>query len=354
MKREIQDQEEVKNFVDSMYYLLEDHEKKDKYEIGIDETYIYAERLITADKAMHDLVKDKFTLDNNLKKYDAIFGLKANQIDIFEEFPTNKFSPYAEILFKSTLPKNCTNEKAIFLPNEEKYNFLKNLKEKLTETECQKKIKLEKKKISKNKQSLLKYIKELFEYRSKILVVRIDCSYQRTEKTYPKLDDKTTYRERQQKKIGELAKKVTEERSKLLKALKNKYKTGLVGYVWKLEYGERKGFHYHMFFFFDGSIHQEDINIAKEIGETWKNEITNKRGLYWNCNANKDNYAKNGKLGIGAIKHNDKELRANLEVAAKYLTKSDYFINTVLPNGTRTFGKGATKQKKKQGRPRKS
>ena len=354
MKKETRDQKEANAFLNSMYYLLEDHEKKDGYEIGIDETSSYAETLITADKAMQDLVKNEFTLDTKLSKYNPIFLLKAEQHEILEEFPTSKFSPYTERLFNSTLPNNYENEKGMFLPEKEKYSFLKNLKERLTEAECQKKIEQEKKQISKNKQSLLKYIRELFEYRSKLLVIRIDCSYRRTEKSYPKLDYEATYIERKHKKIGEIAKEVTEERATLLKTLRKKYKKGLVGYVWKLEYGEHKGFHYHMFFFFDGSIHQKDINIAREIGEIWKNEITNERGLYWNCNATKDNYAKNGKLGIGAIKHSDKELRANLEVTAEYLTKTDYFIKTVLPNGTRTFGKGSVKQKEKQGRPRKA
>lgn len=53
----------------------------------------------------------------------------------------------------------------------------------------------------------------------------------------------------------------------------NKLFDNRVGYVWKLEYGIDKGFHYHMMI--------QDINIAKMIGEYWAAVITHYRGLYY-------------------------------------------------------------------------
>ncbi|WEH93381.1 inovirus-type Gp2 protein [Acinetobacter soli] len=32
----------------------------------------------------------------------------------------------------------------------------------------------------------------------------------------------------------------------------------MVGYIWKLEYGIKKGYHYHFIFFMDGNIHKKE------------------------------------------------------------------------------------------------
>ena len=138
----------------------------------------------------------------------------------------------------------------------------------------------------------------------------------------------------------------------MLQLEKKKYKKNLVGYVWKLEYGADKAFHYHMIFFFFFSNHRQDVKIAKSIGEMWKHEITNGKGIYWNCNAKKKHFEKNGRIATGKIKHDDQKLRENLNLMASYLTKPDYFVKLTLSNGTRTFGKGSKPKKIKAGRPR--
>ena len=130
----------------------------------------------------------------------------------------------------------------------------------------------------------------------------------------------------------------------------------LLGYAWRLEYGSLKGFHYHTFFFFDGSKKREDVNIAKMIGEYWVNVITKGRGLYYNCNAKKDQYKH---CGIGMINDSNTELRQGLEIAARYLTKQDYYakmdFNDKDGKKARTFGKGEiTKPKSSRGRRRKT
>ena len=118
----------------------------------------------------------------------------------------------------------------------------------------------------------------------------------------------------------------------------------MVGYIWRLEYGEEsKGFHNHFFFFFDGSAVQQDITIARMIGEYWVNVITQDRDLYYNCNARKEKYER---CGIGIINHHDMQLIANLKLAAQYLAKPDEYINAFMTDIDigRTFGRGTLRE----------
>lgn len=126
----------------------------------------------------------------------------------------------------------------------------------------------------------------------------------------------------------------------------------LLGHVWKLEYGAEKGFHFHVLFFFRGARVWKDKKLARLIGEYWKNQITNGRGIYYNCNANKALYRS---LGIGMIKYDNMALRAGLCKAAEYLIKVDHFARLLTPDNGRTFGRGEILEPKGDndpGRPR--
>lgn len=56
---------------------------------------------------------------------------------------------------------------------------MEHLKRGLAEDSFKKDIQQKRKAISKNKQSLLRYIESLFEYRSRLLVLRMDFSYKK-------------------------------------------------------------------------------------------------------------------------------------------------------------------------------
>lgn len=130
----------------------------------------------------------------------------------------------------------------------------------------------------------------------------------------------------------------------------NKLFKHIVGYIWRIEWTESRGYHAHVYFFFDGSKVRQDAFYGNEIGFYWRDRITGGRGTFWNCNAHKAQYKH---LGIGMISHDDPVGRQNVMRAIKYLTKPDQFLRVKSP-GRRVFGTGIMPgaRKSKAGRPR--
>ncbi|QAY89975.1 inovirus-type Gp2 protein [Pseudomonas sp. ACM7] len=183
---------------------------------------------------------------------------------------------------------------------------------------------------NKNYKELTGYADALFERYSRLLVLRVDLSYSKENA----------------KTAQDQAKR---DRERLFEnARANKLFDNMVGYIWKLEHGPEKGFHYHMIFFFDGSKVREDITLAKRIGEYWEAVVTKGRGLYFNCNAVKRTYKS---CGIGMIDHTDVQLRKGLRNVVIYLTKTDLYMK--LQTEGRGMGKGLRPAPKgPRGRPR--
>jgi len=319
---------------------------------------------------IHDNLRDLALIEQNLvrlasdqrrqlneRPYQVLLNLRKQKDMIQNYFALNTFSPYVNLFFDITDAAKTNKYSDL--------KFLEALKKAMIQDDnFRKEIQQKRKAISKNKQSLLRYIDSLFEYRSRLLVLRIDFSYQKdaggffdqsTDQSTEQSTDKRIdliFGAKKKDLLENWSIEVREQRNRLIKQLKKKYKKDLVGYVWKLEYGADKAFHYHMIFFLDESKHHQDIRIAESIGEMWKHEITNGRGIYWNCNAKKKHFEKNGRIATGKIKHDDQELRANLNHMASYLTKPDYFVKLTLSDACRTFGKGGKPKKIKAGRPR--
>lgn len=122
-----------------------------------------------------------------------------------------------------------------------------------------------------------------------------------------------------------------------------------VGFISSLELGHAVGFHIHLMVFFDGSIHQEDINLARMIGTHWNIKVTEGKGWHYNCNANKDKYKK---LGIGRIEYWDKESISNLETTALYLCKADCLLDAVIGQAQAFFRGNMPSRKSGLGRSR--
>ncbi|WP_255587569.1 YagK/YfjJ domain-containing protein [Deefgea piscis] len=183
------------------------------------------------------------------------------------------------------------------------------------------------------------YIEYLFERYARLLVIRLDFGF----------------------RVGsELRSDLLQCRECFQRMLNNREHNSLfknqVGYIWRLEYGEKKGWHYHCIFFFDGSKSRQDITLGDEIGSYWMNAITKGQGTYWNCNRHKERYELFKTLGVGMVYYKDELKREKLLQAAAYLCKIDQFLRQALPEGVegvRTFGRGEISSRAaNQGRPR--
>jgi len=331
--------------MESSYYLDTDIDPNQP-QPALGESYTYLGSLVLIEKDLIRLASDQ---NINPQSYDLLLNLRKQKTIIQDSFALNTFSPYVNLFFDVA---NIAREE-----NYSNVEFLEHLKRGVAKDCFKKEIQQKRKAISKNKQSLLRYIESLFEYRSRLLVLRMDFSYQKDAGGFFTTSDgqriDLIFGTKDKDLLEKWSIEVREQRNQLIKQLKKKYKKDLVGYVWKLEYGADKAFHYHMIFFLDESKHHQDVRIAESIGEMWKHEITNGKGIYWNCNAKKKHFEKNKRIATGKIKHNDQELRENLNIMASYLTKPDYFVKLTLSDGTRTFGKGGKPKKMKSGRPRK-
>jgi hypothetical protein len=333
--------------MESSYY-LETDTNPDQPQPAIGEAYTHLGELALIEKDLLKLASDQRNKINQ-QSYELLLNLRKQKNVIQNHFALNTFSPYVNLFFDVA---NIAREE-----NYSNVEFLEHLQKEVTGDQFRKEIQQKRKAISKNKQSLLRYIESLFEYRSRLLVLRMDFSYQKDAGGFFTTSDDQRidliFGAKNKDLLEKWSIEVREQRNQLIKKLKKKYKKDLIGYVWKLEYGADKAFHYHMIFFLDESKHHQDVKIAESIGEIWKHEITNGKGIYWNCNAKKKHFEKNRRIATGKIKHDDLELRANLDHMASYLTKPDYFVKLTLSDGSRTFGKGGKPRKIKTGRPRK-
>ncbi len=123
----------------------------------------------------------------------------------------------------------------------------------------------------------------------------------------------------------------------------------IVGFIWKLEYGIKKGYHYHFIFFMDGNIYWNHSFYADQLCKLWMS-ITKNKGYYYNCNNKMKSYKR---LALGILVHDDHEKIETLYSVVDYITKADQFIIEKTLKNHRTFGYSTRKlEKSKAGRPR--
>ncbi|WP_323884613.1 YagK/YfjJ domain-containing protein [Aeromonas caviae] len=172
---------------------------------------------------------------------------------------------------------------------------------------------------ARNQRSIATFIDSLFDQYAKLLVIRLDIGY--LETYYDQLTVNIV--------MGDL--------HGYLRRIQSRY-AALVGYIWKLEYGDDRRFHIHVTFIFNGAVHQQDISLGKALGEVWE-DITDNNGIYYNCQVRREAYQRWGTDGIGMVHYTDINKQARLLSALSYLTKSDEQILATLPARRRTFGR---------------
>lgn len=352
--------DDAEQFINSSYLIPNEDFPQNK--LIMSHSYTASKQLLEVEKVLIKLMssdKELFHLERDSRLGQNLLVYLKFTSSFREYFPYSSLSPYLNVFMKTVaniegydrkgnrmtaVLRRRANEARIkgrykhwdmsFPPRHDRQTycdsmngFVAKLRKKLRSDEFSKSVTNLKKKISNNKNSLLKYINALFNAHSRLLVIRLDLSYKKKPTPYLKKHE-----------FCEQLEKVKEHRHKLVQHLKRKQlKDAFVGYAWKLEYGLEKSFHYHMIFFLDGSKYRKDVEIAKSIGEYWVEQVTEGNGLYWNCNANQDSYRANG---IGTVNYYDKDKRKNLEQASLYLVKPDYFVRVFMPNGGKAYDRG--------------
>lgn len=185
-------------------------------------------------------------------------------------------------------------------------------------------------------ESTATYIDDLFDIYSKMDFIRLDLSYTKEHARKASLEE------------------INQDLTHLLNNRRTKPSIfeNMVGYIAKKEYTEEKGPHIHSLFIFDGQKVSKDAFKGNQIGEYWKNEITDGKGIYHNCNREKGRYAK---CALGVIDHTDEIKRTVLkEKAIAYLCKDEQSVAQIKQSGNeRSFTRGIVpRNKSNAGRPR--
>lgn len=227
-------------------------------------------------------------------------------------------------------------------------------------------------KFRKNSRRLQKLEAEMFRRHARILAIRLDlhhkASYLTAEELCKHMED-----EEQRQKTDRTAylsdadldgfdpvtgrvpfETVQRDRARLFSNMKGKPSLfkHLVASVWRIEFTPGAGYHLHLALFFNGSKVQNHEWLAQQIGEYWRDAITNGEGRFHNCNMDWDEGAPNYALGV--INYTDQAKRATLLKAVEYLCKISQQVLVLPYQGCNLFGASFAHRKRKNGsgRPR--
>lgn len=201
-----------------------------------------------------------------------------------------------------------------------------------------------KRRARKNRKSVRDLVSGVYQVRARVLVLRLDLGYRHDGYVLDAEFDEACQANKEDIDL------ICEHRDHFVKHLKSRFPNGLLGYVWRLEYGEQKGYHLHTFTMLDGNLHHKDVALCQELGEHWSNEITSKKGLYYNCNARKSKYRN---LAIGMTNHDDVAQQAGIDNIIKYFSKDDWIFQVKSGKGRRAIGRSEIPKQLEKPRGRK-
>lgn len=196
------------------------------------------------------------------------------------------------------------------------------IRQAMSERETKRRRKNQLRAVRENLKSILSGMVAAFEKHSKILALRFDVGFHKPVE-HPRLQPQIDFDA------------VHVAREKLLKHIERRFGGALVWYVWKIEYGQEKGFHIHWLVFLNGSLHSRDGHLVKEIGEFWSKQVVPGSGLYFNCSVLKQQYRS---CGIGPLDASDPEIWTGLGLIAQYFTKLEQLVGGRISGGRRSMG----------------
>lgn len=304
----------------------------------VDSFVDYPREIVKVDMAMRALVKSKHKLFTRKVGFRGGYLVadpiakavqdcaKVDYRGIQKFYTKHKLSPYFDLLASELTSFRAHAITGAHADADVANRWVDSMREKVRASDFTSLLSAQERSARKNAQSIVEYINELLGRHARLCVVRADFAYN------------TAYR--QSLASGELdPARVKKDLAALVRILRRKY-PALVGYAWKLEYGQKKSYHIHFMAFFNGHEVWQDVAIGKALGELWQDEVTGGDGGYWNCNAQKSFYERHRGVGIGMVAYSDAEKRKHLEYAALYLAKADYYVKLNEPALGRIFGKG--------------
>lgn len=172
-----------------------------------------------------------------------------------------------------------------------------------------------------NFREYVKYIENLYSTNARLLVVRVDLSYNNdlfiADETF------------------------NNHASKFLKRIQsNPIFEYLEGYIAKLEHGFDRGYHMHLMLFYNSAKRRADAYLAQVIGELWQDDISKGQGTYFNCNT--DEHKRTYPICFLGRLQRDEHTRINClkQIGVKYLVKTDEYFRLMKPYGKRLLTRG--------------
>jgi hypothetical protein len=190
----------------------------------------------------------------------------------------------------------------------------------------------------KNAKTVEQYFSTMYGDYAKILHVRLNFYY---ESTWPRSDASPVS-----------AKQMKAHRARIMRYVRRTF-PAVIGHMWTIEYGEMKGPNFHVIIHLNGHKARQGIDVARQIGEHWRDVVTDGHGCYLNVNKFEDQFEAQGRRSIGLISHADGKRRSNLLQAALCLVKTDIFARVAMPGFGKTFGRGRIRPRKKSNAGRK-
>lgn len=174
--------------------------------------------------------------------------------------------------------------------------------------------------VRKNEKSIVDHCTQLLSRHLCLIVIRVDLGYRASLADGARNHVSST--------------EAAEHRRMLIASMKMDYPF-MVGFVWKLEYGYRKGYHCRCIFYFNDNEVRQDCTIYLDLNRHWRLIVGEKRGVTYLCNIRIGKYYF---PTTDKVNYSDKEKIESFKYLAKYLMKIDYFGYAKIAE-ERLFGK---------------